>query len=251
MVFWPASWGGWIVTARNSRTAAWRAALLAGVSSVAIGHGSEALATCSGVNTGNVLCDAANPSGGALNTTSSADTTININAGAGITGSVVAHAGPANNVTLHHNDPAGITGTLEGIVAVNGNGTGAFTYTGSADVKPGGNGIFTNWGGRISITQTAGTIGSIQNILQANATEDRSVNINTVGSQIVAAPGGIAIILRTGGSQTDITIATGAVSGDITQFGGGMYIESGVFGASPGGRNFSVTTNGAWLATCT
>ena len=30
-------------------------------------------------------------------------------------------------------------------------------------------------------------------------------------------PGEIAIILRTGGSQTDITIATGAVSGDITQ----------------------------------
>ena len=175
------------MTANSSRTAAWRAALLAGVSSVAIGHGSDALAACSGVNTGNVLCDAANPSGGALNTTSSADTTININAGAGITGSVVVNAGPANNVTLHHNDPAGITGTFEGIVAVNGNGTGAFTYTGSADVKPGGNGIFANWGGRISITQTAGTIGSIQNTLQANATEDRSVNINTVGSQIVAA----------------------------------------------------------------
>ena len=51
--------------------------------------------------------------------------------------------------------------------------------------------------------------------------------------------------MRTGGSQTDITIATGAVSGDTTQLGGGMYIELGVFGASPGGRNFSVTTNGA------
>jgi hypothetical protein len=73
---------------------------------------------------------------------------------------------------------------------------------------------------------------------------DRSINIYR-GSQIVGPPGESAIILRTGGSQTDITIATGAVSGDITQFGGGMYIESGVFGASPGGRNFSVTTNGA------
>jgi len=219
--------------------------LLAGASSVAIACASEAQAACSGVDTGNVLCDAANPSGGALDTTSSADTTVNINAGAGITGSVVVNAGPANNVTLNHNDPAGITGTAEGIAFTNGGGTGALTYTGSADVKPGAAGILASWGGRISITQTAGTIGSIANTLQSNATQDRTVNVNTVGSQIVAAPGENAIILRTGGSQTDITIATGAVSGDTTQLGGGMYIEMGVFGGAPGGRNLSVTTNGA------
>ena len=235
---------GWVVTA-NSRTTAWRAALLAGVSSVAIACTSDALAACSGVDTGNVLCDAANPSGGALDTTSSGDTTVNINAGAGITGSVVVNAGPANNVTLNHNDPAGIAGTFQGITASNGNGTGVFTYTGSADVKPGSGGIVANWGGRISITQTAGTIGNIQNTVQFNATQDRSINVNTVGSQIVGPPGESAIILRTGGSQTDITIATGAVSGDTTQTGGGLYIELGVFGGSPGGRNFSVTTNGA------
>ena len=234
------------MTANSNQGAAWRAALLAGVSSVAIACASDALAACAGVNTANVLCDAANPSGGTLNTTSnSADTTVNINAGAGITGGAYVFA-DANNVTFNHNDPAGITSTsFEGIYITNGNGTGTLTYTGSADVKPGANGILATWGGRISITQTAGTIGGIANTLSFNATQDRTVNINTVGSQIVGPTGGNAILIRTGGSQTDITIATGAVSGDATQFGGAMFVEVGVNPSSPGGRNLSVTTNGA------
>ncbi len=185
------------MTANDCRRTAWRAALLAGVSSIAISHGSDALAACSGVNTANVLCDAANPSGGTLNTIStSADTTVNINAGAGITDGAYVTA-DANNVTFNHHDPAGIaSSSFAGISFSNSNGTGTLTYTGSADVQPGASGaIFLNWGGRISVTQTAGTIGGISNTLQFNATQDRTVNINTVGSQIVGPTAGNAILI--------------------------------------------------------
>ena len=53
------------------------------------------------------------PHGGSLTTQSGVDTTVNINAGAGITGGMLvfsdAFVAPTNRSPFNHNDPAGIT----------------------------------------------------------------------------------------------------------------------------------------------
>ena len=84
----------------SGRLAIWRGALLGSVSLVAMACASDAQAACQGLNTANVLCDAANPSGGALATSSNGDTIVNINAGAGITGG--ASFGGFSNDESHH-----------------------------------------------------------------------------------------------------------------------------------------------------
>ena len=84
----------------SGRLAIWRGALLGSVSLVAMACASDAQAACQGLNTANVLCDAANPSGGALATLSNGDTIVNINAGAGITGG--ASFGGFSNEESHH-----------------------------------------------------------------------------------------------------------------------------------------------------
>ena len=105
--------------------------------------------------------------------------------------------------------------------------------------------------GRISITQTAGTItgtssgGSSSYGIYIPAPiavfPDRSININTVGAQIVASHSGIFI--RTEGAQSDVTIATGAITTDPAQNGSAISVNMGQSTAT--GRNLSVTTNGA------
>ena len=102
--------------------------------------------------------------------------------------------------------------------------------------------------GRITITQTAGTITATTSSgfgiyipTPAAVNPDRSININTVGAPIVAPGGGIFI--RTEGAQSDVTIATGAITTDPAQNGNAISVDMGLSTAT--GRNLSVTTNGA------
>ncbi|MGY3589700.1 uncharacterized protein with beta-barrel porin domain [Bradyrhizobium sp. USDA 4341] len=57
------------------------------------------------------------------------------------------------------------------------------------------------------------------------------------------APNGTGIFVDSSGSQSDVTIATGAVTGNTTQTGGGIYVRMGQ--STQTARNLSVTTNGA------
>ena len=100
--------------------------------------------------------------------------------------------------------------------------------------------------GRITITQTAGTITATTSSgfgiyipTPAAVNPDRSININTVGAPIVAPGGGIFI--QTKGAQSDVTIATGAITTDPAQNGNAISVDMGT------GRNLSVTTSGAVL----
>ncbi|WP_163158662.1 autotransporter outer membrane beta-barrel domain-containing protein [Bradyrhizobium uaiense] len=228
--------------ADGGRPGMWRGALLGSASLIALSSTAEAAVYCTGVGTANVLCDAAHPSDGGLNTGFNGDVTVNVNAGAGINsgGAVVSASG---GITFNHNDPAGITGSMYDGIVLNGVGQGAITYTGSADVT-------ANWyaihvygsGGPVSITQTAGKITGGTGISATNSGPAGSVNINTVGSQIIA-PNGTGIYVLTSGSQSDVTIATGAVTGNTTQIGGGIFVRMGQ--STNTARNLSVTTNGA------
>ncbi len=187
---------------------------------------------------------------GPLATSSDGDTIVNINAGAGITGGASFGIFSNDNLTIHHNDPAGITNTLPAGIEISQHpfSTGAISYTGSADVTGGaaGFGVFSD--GRITITQTAGTITATTSSgfgiyipTPAAVNPDRSININTVGAPIVAPGGGIFI--RTEGAQSDVTIATGAITTDPAQNGNAISVDMGLSTAT--GRNLSVTTNGA------
>jgi hypothetical protein len=217
--------------------------LLAAVSLIAIGHGSDALAACSGVDTGSVLCDAANPSGGSLSTTFSGATTVDINAGAGITAFAGARiiAGSGGDLVFTNNDPAGISSSrLFGAVSLSNQGTGGVFYTGSADVV-GGIDAVTN-GGPVSIRQTAGTVtasGTAINVFNTSFPTG-SVNLNTVGSHIVATGTGIGIFIQTRGSQNDVNITTGAVSASTS--GAAILVRAG----SPvlGGGDLTFTSQG-------
>jgi hypothetical protein len=220
----------------GGRLGMWRGALLGSVSLVAIVCASDALAACQGVNTGNVLCDAAHPSGGSLNTRSNDNTTVNINAGAGITGGVLVATGynPANNqsITFNHNDPAGIrNSSFEAILIYNFTSDGATTYTGSADVI--GPLSIKSSGGPVSVTQTAGTVASIAVETEASG----SVDINTIGSRV-----GFVFARNIGtGGQSDFTIRTGEVTAaDANQ--DAMYVLVG--NSRITGRNLSITTDG-------
>ncbi|GKQ51256.1 hypothetical protein BRSPCE3_21110 [Bradyrhizobium sp. Ce-3] len=224
----------------GGRPGIWRGALLGSASLIALSSTAEAAVYCTGVGTANVVCDAAHPSDGGLNTSFSGDLTVNVNAGAGINsrGAVVSAGG---SITFNHNDPGGITSSLYDGIQLLG-GQAPITYTGSADVTANWYGIHVSASGPVSITQTAGTITAGTGIDVVSAGPGGSVNINTVGSQITAR-GGIGIYVLTGGSQSDVTIATGAVSGDTTQTGGGIYVRMGQ--NIQNARNLSVTTNGA------
>ena len=167
---------------------------------------------------------------------------VNINAGAGITGGASFGAFSNGSLTIHHNDPAGITNTGSAGIefTMPAGGTGAINYTGSADVTGAGAGFLVFSDGRISITQTAGTItGTTASgfgiFIPAPLAvfPDRSININTVGAQIVGPGGGI--LIQTEGAQSDVTIATGAITGGISVTMGQL---------TSAGRNLSVTTNG-------
>ncbi|WP_342711120.1 autotransporter domain-containing protein [Bradyrhizobium sp. B124] len=218
----------------------WRGALLGSASLIAMASTAEAAIYCSGVGTANVVCDAAHSSDGGLNTSFNGDLTVNVNAGAGINsrGVVVSASG---SITFNHNDPAGITGSMYDGIQLLGSGA-PITYTGSADVTANWYAIHVYGSGPVSITQTAGTVTAGTGISVSSAGPGGSVNINTVGSQILA-PNGTGIFVDASGSQSDVTIATGAVTGNTTQAGGAIYARMGQ--SSQTARNLSVTTNGA------
>ncbi|MBR0895352.1 autotransporter domain-containing protein [Bradyrhizobium tropiciagri] len=227
--------------ADGGRPGMWRGALLGSASLIALSSTAEAAVYCTGVGTANVLCDAAHPSDGGLNTSFNGDVTVNVNAGAGInSGGVLVSA--YGSITFNHNDPAGITGSMYDGIVLNGVGQGAITYTGSADVTANWYAIHVYGTGPVSITQTAGTVTANTAISVSSAGPGGSVNINTVGSQILA-PNGTGIFVDTRGSQSDVTIATGAVTGTTTQTGGGIFVRMGQ--NTQTARNLSVTTNGA------
>jgi len=232
------------VTGIGGGLGTWRGALLGSVSLIALASAPEAQAGCQGMSgalatSSSVLCDAANPTGGRLDATRfSGDLTVTINAGAGITGGATVNS--YGNLTFNHNDPAGIlaSGLYDGIGLI---AQGAITYTGAADVTADGYAINARMGGGpVSITQTAGTITGGTGINVTGIGPNSSVNINTVGSKIVAGQG---IYVLTDGSQSDVTIATGAVTGGTTQTGLGIYVRMGQ--STHNARNLSVTTNGA------
>jgi uncharacterized protein with beta-barrel porin domain len=221
----------------SGRLGMWRGALLGSVSLVAMACASGAEAACLGENTGNVLCDADHPAtSGQLSTQSSADTTVNINAGAGITGGLHVSSGsvlPNQSITINHNDPGGIRNTgMEAILVYNFTPEGAVTYTGSADVI-GPIGIKTS-GGPVSVTQTAGTA----TFIAAETEDSGNININTVGSSVGSL---FARNIGSGGSS-DFTIRTGEIT-DADQNGYGIYVQLGTSGRITG-RNLSVTTDG-------
>ncbi|HEX7924823.1 MAG TPA: autotransporter domain-containing protein [Bradyrhizobium sp.] len=224
----------------GGRLTMWRGALLGSASLIAMASTAEAQVNCTGLGTANVVCDAAHPSDGGLNTSFNGDLTVNVNAGAGInSGGVVVSA--SGSITFNHNDPAGITGSMYDGIQLLGSGA-PITYTGSGDVAANWYAIHVSASGPVSITQTAGTISGGTGIDVVSAGPGGSVNINTVGSRIVT-PNGIGIFVDTRGSQSDVTIATGAVTGNTTQAGGAIYVRMGQ--NSQTARNLSVTTNGA------
>ncbi|MCC8963891.1 autotransporter domain-containing protein [Bradyrhizobium sp. Pear76] len=229
----------------SGRLTMWRGALLGSVSLIALASATEAQAACQGMSgtvatSSSILCDAANPAGGRLDATGfSGDLTVTVNAGAGITGGATANS--SGNLTFNHNDPAGITASsfYDGIGLL---AQGTITYTGSADVTANGYAINARAGsGPAYITQTAGTITGGTGIDVVGSGPNASVNINTVGSRVVAA--GIGIYVLTDGSQSDVTIATGAVSGDATNSNSAIFVRMGQ--SLDTARNLSVTTNGA------
>ncbi|MDI1261787.1 MAG: hypothetical protein PS018_00835, partial [bacterium] len=217
---------------RYGRLGMWRGALLGSVSLIAMISASDAEAACQGLNTSSVLCDAANPGGaGAIVSSYNTDTAVNVNAGAGITGSITLFGG-ASSLTFNNHDPAGINnGTYEAIQLYNNTVGGTVTYTGTGDVGP--NGLRITASGAVSVTQNTGTINSVQVSTDAPG----NIDINTVGSQaqfIFArkfSPVG----------QSDITITTGDVSSGDPNLES-IYVQLGV--SNPGGRNLSITTNG-------
>ncbi len=226
------------MTANNCRRAAWRAALLAGVSSVAISHGSGALAACSGVDTGTVLCDAANPSGGSLTTIFAGSTTVTVNAGAGITGTANA-AVTVGDLTFNHSDPGGIGNPAVLGLALSSSGTGNITYTGSANVTGPHALSAITVGGTISIRQSGGVVaGEVDAVSQSG-----SILIDTTGSQVISPAFGI--FAQTAGPQADISIHTGAVTTAPGQ--SAIFVRTAP--ATSGGRNFGVTTDGAIIGT--
>jgi uncharacterized protein with beta-barrel porin domain len=227
---------GEVMGAFGGRLGMWRGALLGSVSLAAMACSSDVLAACQGVNTGNVLCDAAHPAtGGSLTTQSGVDTTVNINAGAGITGGmlVVANGTAASqSITVNHNDPAGIRNSVfEAISIYNFTPSGATTYTGSADVV--GPLSIKSYGGPVSVTQTAGTV----TLVAVETDASGSVDINTVGSRV-----GFVFARNIGiGGQSDFTIRTGEVTAaDANQ--DAVYVQLG--NSRITGRNLSVTTEG-------
>ncbi|WP_050629406.1 autotransporter outer membrane beta-barrel domain-containing protein [Bradyrhizobium viridifuturi] len=149
-------------------------------------------------------------------------------------------ASSSGNLTFNHNDPAGIT-AQQPYNGIGLSALGTITYTGSADVTADGYAITAGIGnGLTSITQTAGTIRGGTGIQAMGSGPNASVNINTVGSQIVA---GLGIYVLTDGSQSDVTIATGAVTGTAPMGASAIFARMGQ--SLHTARNLSVTTNGA------
>jgi len=106
---------------------------------VIAGHPNSALAACSGVNTGNVLCDASNQAAtGTLTTTFGGTTVVNVNNGGKIdTGGARATVTAPGDLTFNNNDTTfGITNTgsnlLSGVRLSN--DFGSITYLGNANV---------------------------------------------------------------------------------------------------------------------
>jgi uncharacterized protein with beta-barrel porin domain len=187
-------------------------ALLASL--VALAAPSEALAACSGVNTGAVLCDAANPSGGSLLTNFAGTSTVNVGAGARInTGIVFGAAATANvsagDLTFNHTDPAGISSLVNGsAIALGNTGPGAITYNGSANVTSAATGISAVGNGPITITQSAGVVTAFSAI-DVFGSGVGDVTVNTVGSQIH----GNILAVNTG--VGGVTVTTQAINGSL------------------------------------
>ena len=99
------------------------------------GHPTGALAACSGVNTANVLCDAANQAtAGTLSTSFAGTTVVNVNPGGKIdTGGAAATVTAAGSLTFNNNDTTfGITQLVHRCPAEQ--HFGAITYLGNAPV---------------------------------------------------------------------------------------------------------------------
>jgi outer membrane autotransporter protein len=194
-----------------------RAALLASSAlAMLIFSADRAAAACSGVNTGTVLCDASNPAtGGNLTTSANVATTVTINPGAGITGTVQAAVGfsGTGDLTFIHNDPAGLGSTSGFGLSLGNDGTGAINYTGSANVTSQLEAIrLGHTTGAVSVVQNGGVLTGTTGI-SLNGTNASSIAINTVGSLINAS--GIGIFVHTERTQ-NIEVTTGAVNGGGT-----------------------------------
>jgi len=214
-----------------------RAALL--VSLAVTAAPSQALATCSGLAGDNIVCDAANPSGGSLDAfTVLPGATVDINAGAGINTGVAlkgaAYVKVGGDLIFTLTDPAGISSTVSNSNAIMLDGffdAQKITYNGSSNVTSAATGIRVVPGfGGTAITQSAGVVTGVGNAIEVSADVQRligDVTIDTVGSQI---NGNISVA-----GNGAVKITTGTVSG-------GIHVDE--FDGQ-GIGNVLITTNGA------
>ena len=231
---------------------------------VIAGHPQGALAACSGVNTANVLCDAANQAtGGTLNTTFSGSTVVNVNPGGKIdTGGAAAVVTLAGNLAFNHNDTTfGIVnggGVLPG-VGLNNVGSGGVTYTGNANVTGAGGGITANASasGDVTITNNATVTATTQGvgIQGVILTVIASGNILINGSGNASGPqlgigafhfgkGNITISgsgNTTGGMQANISSSTNPGNILINRSGA---VSGGVLGSTAGTGSVTVAGDG-------
>ena len=201
----------------------------------------SAVAACSGINTDTTVCDAANPSGGSLDTIAiSPGSTVDINAGAGINTGVAlsgaVHVNVRDDLIFTLTDPAGVSSTVANSSAIfleaNTPVIGKITYNGSSNVTSAATGIRVVPGaGGVAITQSAGVVTGAGNAIEVSADfaqfDIGNVAVNTVGSQI---NGNISVL-----GNSVITITTGAVSG-------GIIVDE---FAGKGMGDVLITTNGA------
>ncbi|MGM4964440.1 autotransporter domain-containing protein [Tardiphaga sp. 1201_B9_N1_1] len=204
-----------------------RNALLASASLLVLAAPPEALAACSGLNTATVLCDAANPSGGRLETFGPFETTVNIDVGAGLVANVtggngsVAGAfvqGGTGDLMFNLTDPAGIwnTHTSNGTALALGNtGTGAIIYRGWADIRAAGVGLEATGAGAITLTQSSGVIEVDAGGRAIKAVSSGGdITIDTTGSRING------VISTQTSANGAVTITTDAISGIETRDAG-------------------------------
>ena len=202
---------------------------------VIAGHPTSALAACSGVNTANVLCDAANQAtAGTLNTTFAGTTVVNVNPGGKIdTGGALATVTAAGSLTFNNNDTTfGITnpGVFASAVTLI-NNFGAITYLGNANaVGSAGSGVSAAKGGGtgdITITSNATATGG--GFVGINVSHFSTGNILVTGSgDANGSAGGIRAFHQ--GASGGITISgsggSGGISGAVLSTAIGATISS-------------------------
>jgi outer membrane autotransporter protein len=218
----------------------------------------SALAACSGENTANVTCDAANPAtAGTLNTSFPGTTLVTVNPGAGITGQATATVTAPGALTFNHNDPAGMS------TAALFNDFGAVTFTGNGPLN--GFGIFASAGssGNISITANSPVFGSGTGIQVLNSGTGTSLVTGSGSIQgffasaiLVTAtgngPGAGVDGIRISGTGDVSTVKNPAIGARITNPANNSNIvidRSGAIGG--GGSGINATTAGGGNITVT